>query len=220
MMLQTIFFIDVSEIRRYPSIKPEFVSSSATIHEACRMSNSFVVWNFAGFRFNNMKSLHCWHFTRLFFLFCSTFSKKFTQNNWTLALGRSLARKKSKSSKPKSWNIMSIKQIDRKFCLKNTTAAEERGYVGKQLFQVLSPFQGHNFCGAQPLQVQFSYYHISSISCRNKKWSWNCPKSLLRRSFSLAKCHIRIPKNPFLRPFSLGITPMFLWPWDHQSLSL
>ena len=33
MMLQT-FFIDVSEIRRYPSIKPEFVTSSAIIYAA------------------------------------------------------------------------------------------------------------------------------------------------------------------------------------------
>ena len=63
---------------------------------------------------------------------------------------------------------MSIKQIDRKFCLKNATTAEERGYVGKQFFQVLRPFQGHNFCGVQTLQVQFSYIIIYHLYCRNK----------------------------------------------------
>jgi len=110
-------------------------------------------------------TLHKAVFPLLFHLFQKVYSKQLDFGPWK----KFRQKKKAKAQKPKSWTIMSIKQIDRKFCLKNTTAAEERGYVGKQLFQVLSPFQGHNFCGAQPLQVQFSYYHISSISCRNKK---------------------------------------------------
>lgn len=145
-----LFFIDVSEIRRYPSIKPEFVSSSATIYEAlgCLIVLSFGTSRNPGFRFIIMKSLH---------------SKQRDFGNW-----KKFSQKKKQSSKPKSWNIMSIKQIDRKFCLKNATTAEERGYVGKQFFQVLRPFQGHNFCGVQTLQVQFSYIIICHLYCRNK----------------------------------------------------